>query len=229
MHHLAKLAKILSFQNVALPAAGHGIHHLRFSAVLREASHHQVLEGRTRKQEQSAILSRSLGSSSETAITPSSDDLPPAPPSPDGLLTHCPAHATFPMVLGTAARHRPAPPLDVCPPSSLTPLCLRWSQVARISHFEWLVNRTHVSILPSSLQVSSVDGLPRPYARTPPLLVRGSTALLLGKEWARVRRASPTCRAAYGAVSQALDVFEPSLRHRSQHGAGKPLHRPCAS
>ena len=113
---------------------------------------------------------------------------------------------------GTAARHRPAPPLDMCPPSSLTPLCLRWSQVARRSHFAWLVNRTRVPLLPRSLEVSWVDRLLRPYARTSPMHVQGSSALWLGKDMARVRRASPTCRAACGAASQPLGAFEPPLR-----------------
>ena len=165
----AKFIKIQGFENEGFPAPGHGTHHLPIKARQGEASHHQVLEGRTRKLEQSANFSRLLTSSAETLITPLSDDLPPAPPSPDGLSTHCPAHATFPMVLGTAARHRSARPLYICPPSSLTPLCLRWSQVPRRSHFEWLADRVHVSLLPCSLQVSSVDGLPRQQVHTSPL------------------------------------------------------------
>jgi hypothetical protein len=228
MHHLAKLANILSFEDGALPAPGHGTHHLPVAARRIEAPHHQVLEGRTRKLEQSAILSRSLGSSAETAITPSSDDLLPAPPSPDALFTHCPAHATFPMVLGTAARHRSARPLDICPPSSLTPLCLRWSQVARRSHFEWLADRVHVSLLPCSLQVSSVDGLPRQQVHTSPLHLQRPSVLSLGKDRARVRRATPTCRAASGAASQALELLNPFFVSRSQHGSGNryPAHVP---
>jgi hypothetical protein len=228
MHHLAKLANILSFEDGALPAPGHGTHHLPVKARQGEAPHHQVLEGRTRKLEQSAILSRSLGSSAETAITPSSDDLLPAPPSPDALFTHCPAHATFPMVLGTAARHRSARPLDICPPSSLTPLCLRWSQVARRSHFEWLADRVHVSLLPCSLQVSSVDGLPRQQVHTSSLHLQRPSVLSLGKDRARVRRATPTCRAASGAASQALELLNPFFVSRSQHGSGNryPAHVP---
>ena len=45
----AKFIKIWGFENEAFPGPGHGTHHPRFSAVLREASHHQVLEGRTWK------------------------------------------------------------------------------------------------------------------------------------------------------------------------------------
>ena len=167
---------------------------------------------RQRKLDQSGPSRPVHTPSAETAIAPFSVDLPPAPPSPDALLTHCPALATFPMVLGTAARHRPAPPIDVCPPQLSHPLCLRWSQVAPRSHFAWLADRVHVSVLPCSLQVSSVDGLPRQQVHTSPLHLQGPSALSLGKDRARVRRASPTCRAASGAASQPLGAFEPSLR-----------------
>ena len=59
----AKFIKIWGFENGAFPGPGHGTHHPRFSAVLREASHHQVLEGRTRKLGQSGWCSRVLTSS----------------------------------------------------------------------------------------------------------------------------------------------------------------------
>ena len=132
------------------------------------------------------------------------------------------------MVLGTAARHRSARPLDICPPSSLTPLCLRWSQVARRSHFEWLADRVHVSLLPCSLQVSSVDGLPRQQVHTSSLHLQRPSVLSLGKDRARVRRATPTCRAASGAASQALELLNPFFVSRSQHGSGNryPAHVP---
>ena len=125
----AKFIKIWGFENVGFQGPEHGTHHLPVAARRIEAPHHQVLEGRTRKLELKLAYSRLLTSSAETAIAPFIDDLPPAPPSPDGLLTHCPAHATFPMVLGTAGATAPRPRLIFAPLALSPPFAyvgLRW-------------------------------------------------------------------------------------------------------
>ena len=50
----ANFIKIQGFENGAFSGPEHGTHHLPLKATHGEASHHQVLEGRTRKLEQSA-------------------------------------------------------------------------------------------------------------------------------------------------------------------------------